>query len=275
MNLKIRESGKPGQATVVLLHGVGNDGSMWAELMAALADYHCLAPDLPGHGESREIRWESRPTTARLVAEVITERATHGRAHVVGLSLGGSVALELLATRSRLLDRVIVDGCAAVRSPLIGPMKVGVSAISPFLRFAPVARLIGRTFGVEPGQPLQAFVTQMQAADPRSFRRAFADANDMRITASLLAGPCPTLLVAGERELKHVRGSNRLLADRMPRAEAWMMPAANHGWGPAQYPAVYERMVDAWLSGRPLPPELLPETTAIDAATVVASRGAS
>jgi len=261
--LAVREGGALGGPSVVLLHGVGNNGSMWADLMAGLPSYHCLAPDMPGHGGSRTTAWASRSETARLVAELIEERCG-GRAHLVGLSLGGSVALELLATRSELLDHVIVDGCTAVRSPLAGPMKLGVSAISPFLRFGPVARLIGRTFGVKPGDGLDAFVAQMQAVEPSSFRRAFADANDVRVTAGLLAAPCRTLLVAGERELKHVRASNRFLADHMPHAEAREMPGASHGWGPAQFPDVHRRMVAAWLEDRPLPTELVAETVSTE-----------
>ena len=251
-----REVGQAGRPTIVLLHGVGNDGSMWSDLMARLPGYHCLAPDLPGHGRSRSIPWRSRAASAQLVAELIERRETGGRAHVVGLSLGGSVALELLSMRPDLLDHVIVDGCAAVRNPFAGPMKVGVSAISPFLRFAPVARLIGRTFGVRSDDALDAFVRQMQAVEPRSFRRAFADANEMRATAALLRAPCPTLLVAGEREMRHVRASNALLARRMTRADARFMPGANHGWGPAQFPDIHRRMVLAWIEDRPLPEEL-------------------
>jgi pimeloyl-ACP methyl ester carboxylesterase len=247
---------------------------MWADLMAGLTGFHCLAPDLPGHGRIGAIAWTSRAETARLIAELIEERAAGGRAHVVGLSLGGSVALELLATRPDLLDHVIVDGCGALRSPIAGPMKIGVSVISPFLRFAPVARLIGRAFGVMPGDGLDAFVAQMQAVDARSFRRAFADANDMRITPRLLAAPCPTLLVAGERELKHVRASNRLLSERMPHAEARMMPGASHGWGPAQFPDIHLRMVAAWIAGRQLPAELVAETTAVEGLRAFAEEGA-
>jgi pimeloyl-ACP methyl ester carboxylesterase len=237
---------------------------MWTGLMAGLPAYHCLAPDLPGHGRSRAIAWKSRAESARLVAELIEERAAGGKAHLIGLSLGGSIALELLATRPDLLDHVIVDGCGGLRSPLAGPMKIGVSVISPFLGFAPVASLIGRAFGVTPGDGLDAFVAQMQAVDARSFRRAFADANDMRLTPRLLTAPCPTLLVAGERELKHVRASNRLLSERMPQAEARMMPRASHGWGPAQFPDIHLRMVEAWITGRPLPAELVEETVAVE-----------
>ena len=136
-------------------------------------------------------------------------------------------------------------------------MTLGVSAISPLLRFATVSRLIGRAFGVTAGPGLDDFVAQMQAVDPGSFRRSFADANATRISAGLLSAPCPTLFVAGERELGHVRASNRLLAGSMPVAEARVMPGANHGWGPAQYPDVHRRMLVAWVEGRELPTELL------------------
>jgi pimeloyl-ACP methyl ester carboxylesterase len=273
--LAIRETGEADLPTVVLLHGVGGNGSMWNGLMAGLPDYHCLAPDLPGHGRSRAIPWASRAESARLVAQLIEERATGGTAHVVGLSLGGSIALELLATRPDLLDHVIVDGCGVVRSPIAGPMKIGVSVISPFLRFAPVARLIGRAFGVRPGDGLDDFVAQMQAVDARSFRRAFADANDTRLTPPLLEAPCPTLLVAGERELRHVRASNRLLSERMPHAEARMMPGASHGWGPAQFTDIHRRMIEAWIAGRPLPSELRTETATLERVGPLAEEGAS
>ena len=256
-----RVSGASSAPTIVLLHGVGNNGAMWDDLAARLSDYRCLAPDLPGHGGSRGLPWRSRAESAQLIAELIEAEATCSRAHVVGLSLGGSVALELLASRPDILDHVVIDGCAALPSPIIGPMELGVSAISPFLQFAPVARLIGRMFGVETGTALEAFVTQMQAADPPSFRRAFADANATRITPALLASTRPTLLVAGERELRHVRASNRLLADMMPSAQALMVPGANHGWGPAQHPGLHERMVVAWIEDEALPEELAAEET--------------
>lgn len=269
-----RVSGASTAPTIVLLHGVGNNGAMWDDLAERLSDYRCLTPDLPGHGGSRGVPWRSRAHSARLIAELIEAEATGGRAHVVGLSLGGSVALELLASRPEILDHVVIDGCAALPSRIIGPMKIGVSAISPFLRFAPVARLIGRSFGVEPGAALEAFAAQMRAADPRSFRRAFADANATRITPALLAATCPTLLVAGERELGHVRASNRLLADRMPNAHAFMMPGAKHGWGPAQHPDLHRRMVVAWIEDQPLPEELAAEETQLPGGLARAARDA-
>ena len=90
--LAVREAGAAGAPSVVLLHGVGNNGSMWTDLMAGLPARHCLAPDLPGHGKSRSVAWTSRSETARLVADLIEERC------------GGTAPAELVA------EATAVDG---------------------------------------------------------------------------------------------------------------------------------------------------------------------
>ncbi|MBX5462895.1 MAG: alpha/beta hydrolase [Steroidobacteraceae bacterium] len=48
-----RESGPPDAPTVLLLHGFGASSYMFRELIPALApDYHVIAPDLPGFGQT-------------------------------------------------------------------------------------------------------------------------------------------------------------------------------------------------------------------------------
>lgn len=71
-----------------------------------------------------------------------------------------------------------------------------------------------------------------------------------------------------------MRASNRLLGERMPHAEARMMPGANHGWGPAQFPYVHRRMVAAWIEDRPLPAELVAETLGSDGMAALAEKRA-
>jgi hypothetical protein len=66
--------------------------------------------------------------------------------------------------------------------------------------------------------------------------------------------------VAGEREPGAVRASNTALAALMPKAVARFAPGGGHGWlaGAAE---LHVRMVEAWITGQELPPELAPETT--------------
>ena len=48
-----REAGSPDAPTVLLLHGFGASSYMFRELIPALAgDYHVIAPDLPGFGQT-------------------------------------------------------------------------------------------------------------------------------------------------------------------------------------------------------------------------------
>jgi pimeloyl-ACP methyl ester carboxylesterase len=211
--LYVRESGTPGSPAIVFLHGVGTSGGMWTWHMARLVGYHCVAPDLPGFGRSSRLPWISRSDAADRVAALIETRVPSRRAHVVGLSLGGSVAHTLLGRRAELLDRVVIDGCGAL--PWWGTtlLKLAVAAVSPVLHTRPVIAAIGGALALD-----DATRADLRAASPRAFRRGFADANDTTISREELAAACPTLLVAGERETRPpVRASNAALAALMPR----------------------------------------------------------
>jgi pimeloyl-ACP methyl ester carboxylesterase len=81
---------------VVLIHGHPFNRSMWAPQLAALAGpYRVIAPDLRGYGAS-----PVTPGTvpmSQLAADVarLLDRRDASRAAVVGLSMGGLVAMEL------------------------------------------------------------------------------------------------------------------------------------------------------------------------------------
>lgn len=257
--MHIRQTGIPGQPAVVFLHGVGNSGGMWAQHMQHLSGYHCLAPDLPGFGRSNRLSWVSISDTARQVAQLIESQVPRQRAHVVGLSLGGAVAHTLLAQRSDLLDSMIIDGCSVLPWWGLRFIKAGVAALSPFLGTRPVIEAVARTWGLD-----EESKADLKAASPSAFRRGFADANSLQVTSDELASTCPTLLVAGERELRPpVRASNAALAALMPEASARYVPGEGHGWL-GRAPQLHEAMVNAWLNGLPLPDELKVECVSWD-----------
>jgi pimeloyl-ACP methyl ester carboxylesterase len=257
--LYVHESGEVGSPAIVFLQGVGASGGMWDEHMRRLADYHCLAPDLPGHGRSSGVSWRSLVDTADQVAGLIESRVPSRQAHVVGLSLGGAVAHTLLARHPGLLDRVVVDGCGVLPAWWVGLTKLGVAAVSPFIHRRLVANLIARAIGIAPSS-IDRFAADMRAASPRAFRRAFSDANGVRISPEEVGASNPTLLVAGEREATIVRASNAALAVLMPSALARFAPRRGHGWV-ATDPELHVRMVQAWVEAREVPAELPAETT--------------
>jgi pimeloyl-ACP methyl ester carboxylesterase len=99
--------------TIVFLHGTRLTGAAWAAQIEDLSDaFHCLAPDLPGHGSAERVPF-TVDTAAAGVLELIEREAHGGRAIVVGLSLGGYVAMAAAARRPDLVTGLAISGATA------------------------------------------------------------------------------------------------------------------------------------------------------------------
>jgi pimeloyl-ACP methyl ester carboxylesterase len=140
MPLYLREAGPADAPCIVFLHGLWLSSAMWQPQIERLSNaYHCLAPDLPEHGKSTDIGLLTLENTSRVIANLIREQTPHGRAHVVGLSLGGSVVLGLLRDVPGVIDHMMVSGTVA----RLGPMIAALSKLGkPLLRMLKPAPLI-------------------------------------------------------------------------------------------------------------------------------------
>lgn len=104
---------------VLMLHGLGSRGDDWVFQIEALQDeYRVLTLDLRGHGISPSAPgW---PTLRDLAVDVagLLQQMGERRAHVVGLSLGGGVALQIGVDFPDLVESLtIVNAAATLRVP--------------------------------------------------------------------------------------------------------------------------------------------------------------
>ena len=82
-----------GKPIVLWLHGYTMDGSIWEEAWGELPEFAHVAPDLPGHGVSRQFtESESLSSISASVEKVARE---FNARHVVSISFGGTVGLQL------------------------------------------------------------------------------------------------------------------------------------------------------------------------------------
>ena len=243
----VHESGTPGSPAVVFVHGGGPSAAMWRDHMDRLAgQFHCLAPDLPGFGRSNRLAPISLEQTADLIAELIAARVPARRAHVVGLSYGGSVALALLDRHPEILDRVVIDGGCVIPQRVDPLILVVITLVSPVVNTSLAEAFLGLI-------GLRGLGVALRSASPAAFRRSWLEGYRAPISRAELEAVCPTLLVAGERE--HARASNAALAALMPNATARFMPGLGHAWFIWRR-EVHIRMVEAWLNDEALPSEL-------------------
>lgn len=109
--------------SVVLVHGAGGYGRMFAPLAQrlAVAGYEVLAPDLPGYGLS-PARWPQVDYAAwkhRLLALIEAEHAQRARPFVLlGASIGGYLAY-LVAAESPRVHGLVATTLADPRDPVV------------------------------------------------------------------------------------------------------------------------------------------------------------
>ncbi|MEH7377488.1 alpha/beta fold hydrolase [Neobacillus drentensis] len=115
----VNRSGEGNYETILFLHGSGPGVFAWANWRYALnacgETYDCIAPDLLGFGQSGHP--ESTPKNRQgwmdlWVNQLIELLDRYGiqKAHVVGNSLGCSIALELLLEYPERFGRVVLMG---------------------------------------------------------------------------------------------------------------------------------------------------------------------
>ncbi|WP_022869755.1 alpha/beta fold hydrolase [Yaniella halotolerans] len=87
----MRPTTKHETPTMVFLHGVGLDHTMWAPVQAMLPD-NAVYLDLPGHGTQPALH---ETTSLQALADDIAARLPDGLIQLVGFSLGGLIAQRL------------------------------------------------------------------------------------------------------------------------------------------------------------------------------------
>lgn len=105
----VRKVKKP-RATVLFIHGIGNTGASWDDVIRALpSDLRLVSIDLLGFGNSKSPTWAvyDAKTQARSVLATYLKLRLSGQVIIVGHSLGALVAVEI-AKRYPLLVKSII-----------------------------------------------------------------------------------------------------------------------------------------------------------------------
>lgn len=240
--------------SIVFLHGGGLSGRMWQPVIERLPDFDCLAPDLPEHGQNRHIGPFDLEDAARRTAALIRGQTPNGRAHVVGLSLGGAVALTLARIDPEVADHLMVSGTTAALSKFLA----GVSELSLWmLRFYKPDALVRATVKSMriPAAYEPLFADDLRHSISADFNRALIHALRRQQLPETLASPL--LVLVGEHETIPAKQAARTLARIYPQAASRMVPNSGHVWA-LEDPDLFAETTRAWVRGSPLPERLRP-----------------
>jgi len=221
---------------LLFISGTSFDRSAWGGQVAHfMGSYRCVTFDNRDVGESA---FAADPYTPRdMVADALAVMDALGveQAHVIGHSLGGAVAQELvLAVPARVRSLVLVDSWAR-NDDYTGALfrtwqRVRTRCTTREFLESATLFAFGHTFLNTIG--LDTLVAMSEAAphpqDPQGFaRQVEADlAHDTGDRLGRIA--CPTLVVAGEEDTIFFREHHDMLATGIAGARLVVFPTAGH-----------------------------------------------
>lgn len=237
---------------LLFIHGLGSSGRDWEMQVGFFArNYRVVVFDLRGHGQSDKPRG---PYTIPLFASDtagLIETLGIAPAHVVGISLGGMIALQLAADRPELVRSLVVvnSGPEFVARTLKERLAVAQRfLIVRLVGMRKMGEILARRLFPKPEQgALRAMLAERWAEnDPRAYRDAMRAIVGWSVADRLGAIDIPTLVVAADEDYTPVSAKEAYVA-KMPRAELVVIRDARHAV-PVERPDEFNAIVGTFLA---------------------------
>jgi pimeloyl-ACP methyl ester carboxylesterase len=251
--------GGPGGPAVLLVMGLAFRGVVWGETreVLAAAGYRTITMDNRGAGESEPASFDFSTSTMADDAVEVLRQERIARAHVVGVSLGGMIAQELVLRHPARVGALVLQSTTA-----------GARATTTCARARPALRALLRERVLDRPErrarvALRVLTTRRYArradlSDPRN--RSLIDAVEHGISPSGYLGQvaaatshrawrrlgriqAPTLVQHGDRDAIIRAAAGRALARRIPDATLHVYRGAGHALA-IQCPESIREVVD-------------------------------
>lgn len=225
------------QPSVLLIHGFGAIKENWLRYAAELTEqYHVVAIDLPGHGESTQdlslnYRLENQVENVHQIAQALGL----GQFHIVGNSMGGAISSLYAAKYPNEISTVTLydpAGIHDVESEMVALLKEGVNPliVSDTESFQ---RLLAFAMEVQPfiPWPITEVVAERASKKQKINAKVFTDitAGDQNLfKAELKKIKAPTLIIWGaEDRVIHV-GNADIYEGLIPGSKKVILEGIGH-----------------------------------------------
>jgi pimeloyl-ACP methyl ester carboxylesterase len=242
--------------TIIFLHGGESCHLEFSRVVPFLQDtYEIFLVDLPAHSRSREIPFSFDNAVSGL-ARLIEVQVNSKQAHIVGLSLGGFVGLELARRRADLVRSLWCTGCAPFSGVRRWAMSQSflLSGLIAIVGYFANERMFWASFGkdVEPIPGLRVEVQKNQ--NIKTLKSVFDEL--VSFTPRRLAqikGLRIAFIAGGQQDsVKDTLEAAKILIKENPECKAFVVRNAIHWWS-LQMPKMFAQGVKAWIECNEMP----------------------
>jgi 3-oxoadipate enol-lactonase len=235
---EIHGEGQP----LLLIHGLGSSTRDWEFQVTEFSkSYKVITLDLRGHGQS------DKPaglySMAMFAADTVglLRGLGIGRAHVVGLSLGGGVAFQLAVDAPQMLKSLTI-----VNSTPELIVRTFKERMTVWQRLV-IARVLGmRKMGEVLSKRLFIKPEQEAENDQRAYLNAMRALIGWSVAARIGSIRCPTLVIAADQDYSPVSVKEEYTA-KIPGAQLVIIPDSRHAT-PVEQPEQFNLVLKKFLA---------------------------
>lgn len=237
---------------VLLVHSLGANSYMWKPVMAALSKrYRCIAFDCRGHGNTT---YKGAFMVADVAADLNAglDQLGVSRAHLVGISMGGPILLEMYAARpGRVASLTIADGFYDNRATSADRLAQTEKQLQGKTMLA-----FGREYAksrLQPATPEAAYEDLAQAVSmvmPKAYMDTLRAISTVGFQGLLAAISVPTLVLYGDKESPPLIEQGKRMAETIPGARLEVIAGAGH-LSSIDQPAKFTELVGGFLDSVP------------------------
>lgn len=221
------------ESPVVMLHGLGSRGRDWVLQIETMRDrYRVVTVDLRGHGDSAmRPGWPKITDMAADVTHLLGE-INGGEYHLVGLSLGGAVALQLAVDRPELVRSLTIVNAAATLRP--GLRRFPSMLVRLLLLLTGQMDALGQWVArglfprVDQSELRRLAAERLAQTSRTDYLKAIVAILRFDLRHRVHAIAAPTLILAGELDKTIPLRSKRALAGSIPCARLEVIARSGH-----------------------------------------------
>ncbi|RJR35521.1 MAG: alpha/beta hydrolase [Desulfobacteraceae bacterium] len=231
------------EPSMLFLHGAGGDAAVWDEQAAYFQGRHPVYRlDLPGHGLSKGRGEEDISAYAKCVHAAIEEALPRRRWVVVGHSMGGAVALQLVLDHPGLLKGMVLVGTGAKLGVLPVIIKLLETDPDAFFSTIDLAAFCSNT----PAEIKEISSRSIRRCPPQVTLKDFNACNRFDVRSRLHEISLPALIICGENDRLTPVKYSEFLHRNIPASTLVLIPEAAH-MAMAEQPVLFNQSLENFL----------------------------
>jgi pimeloyl-ACP methyl ester carboxylesterase len=263
----VREQGPSHGQVVLMVHGWSSSWYALSPLLPTLSErYRCLAVDLPGYGESQQVRGRATIAGYADVLAGLIRQLSDRPALLIGHSMGGMISLTLTLNHPDLVERMVLL-CPTISGRLSLFIQMFISPVTMLERFKLADWLVSafepQFLGITDRLMRPASFAERTGITEHDYHHLRQDAR--RPGQGLVRAECywamqkgdlrgklsqikaPSLVLWGMEDNTAPLRDASAVADEWPEAELRVIPKAGH-WPQFETPDLTQRYIRGFLS---------------------------